>query len=127
MRKVDTTGRQKGEFQKETRHIASLTSLALLGAFVAIACYSYCCDNSDPSVPTLVLIGEKDDGTPAAACQAVMGKANFKVVVYPGTTHGFTEPLDKPFDVDGHHHAHDEAATKDAQQRANAFIDEHLK
>lgn len=92
-----------------------------------IAYYPYCYDNVDPSVPTLVLIGEKDDWTPAANCQAVTGKANFEVVVYPGATHGFTEPFDKPFDVDGHHLAHDEAATKDAQERADAFIDAHLK
>ena len=92
-----------------------------------IAYYPYCYDNVDPSVPTLVLIGAKDDWTPAANCQAVTGKANFEVVVYPGATHGFTEPFDKPFDVDGHHLAHDEAATKDAQERAEAFIAAHLK
>jgi len=92
-----------------------------------IAYYPFCYDNVDPSVPTLVLIGEKDDWTPAANCQAVTGKANFEVVVYPGATHGFTEPFDKPFDYQGHHLAHDEAATKDAQERADAFIDAHLK
>jgi dienelactone hydrolase len=92
-----------------------------------IAYYPYCYDNVDPSVPTLVLIGEKDDWTPAANCQAVTGKVNFEVVVYPGATHGFTEPFDKPLDVDGHHLAHDEAATKDAQERAEAFIAAHLK
>ena len=30
------------------------------------------------------MIGEKDDWTPAAKCQAVTGKTNFEVVVYPG-------------------------------------------
>lgn len=92
-----------------------------------IAHYPYCYDNVDPSVPTLVLIGEKDDWTPAANCQAVKGKANFEVIVYPGATHGFTEPFDKPFDFDGHHLAHDEVATKDAQERAGSFIAAHLK
>ena len=91
-----------------------------------IAYYPYCYDNVDPAVPTLVLIGEKDDWTPAAACQAVTGKTNFELVVYPGATHGFTEPFDKPFDVDGHHLAHDEAATKDAEGRVSAFIAAHL-
>jgi dienelactone hydrolase len=92
-----------------------------------ITYYPYCYDNVSPSVPTLVLIGEKDDWTPAAACQAVKGKVNFDLIVYPGATHGFTEPFEKPFDVDGHHLAHDEAATKDAEQRVEAFVDSRLK
>jgi dienelactone hydrolase len=89
--------------------------------------YPYCYDNVDPAVPTLILIGEKDDMVPVAKCQAVTGKTNFDLVVYPGATHGFTEPFDKPLDFDGHHLAHDEAATKDAEQRAAAFIAAHLK
>lgn len=92
-----------------------------------IAYYPYCYDNVDPAVPTLVLIGEKDDWTPAAACKAVTGKTDFELVVYPGATHGFTEPFEKPFDVDGHHLAHDEAATKNAQERVDAFIANRLK
>lgn len=92
-----------------------------------IAYYPYCYDNVSPSVPTLVLIGEKDDWTPAAACQAVKGKANFDLIVYPGATHGFTVPFEKPFDVDGHHLAHDAAATNDAQERVDAFIAAHSK
>ena len=92
-----------------------------------IAYYPYCYDNVDPSVPSLVLIGEKDDFMPVAKCQAVTGKVNFELVVYPGVTHGFTEPFEKPFDYQGHHLAHDEAATKDAQERAEAFIAAHLK
>jgi dienelactone hydrolase len=92
-----------------------------------IAYYPYCYDNIDISVPTLVLIGDKDDFVSAAACQAITGKANFELVVYPGATHGFTEPFERPLDFDGHHLAHDEAATKDAQERAEAFIDAHLK
>jgi dienelactone hydrolase len=92
-----------------------------------IAYYPYCYENVSPSVPTLVLIGEKDDWTPAVACQAVKGKTNFDLIVYPGATHGFTEPFEKPFDVDGHHLAHDEAATADAQERVSAFIVRHSK
>ena len=49
-----------------------------------IAHYPFCYDNVDPTVPTLVMIGEKDDWTPAAKCQAVTGKPNFEIVVYPG-------------------------------------------
>ncbi len=48
-----------------------------------IAFYPYCYDNVVPSPPTLVLIGEKDDWMSVGMCQAVKGKPNFDVVVYP--------------------------------------------
>jgi hypothetical protein len=35
--------------------------------------------------------------------------------------------FDKPFDYAGHHLAYDETSTKDAEQRAEGFIDTHLK
>jgi dienelactone hydrolase len=92
-----------------------------------IAYYPYCYDNVDPAVPTLVLIGEKDDWTPAAACQALKDKPNVEVVVYAGATHGFTTPIDKPVTYLGYHIVHDEEATEDAQDRADAFIAAHMK
>jgi dienelactone hydrolase len=92
-----------------------------------IAYYPYCYDGVDPSVPVLVMIGEKDDWTPAAKCQAVTGKTDFEVVVYPGDTHAFTMPMDKPSDYLGHHMVYDEKATQDSQQRADAFIAAHMK
>jgi dienelactone hydrolase len=92
-----------------------------------IAYYPFCYDGVDPSVPVLVLIGEKDDWTPAAKCQAVTGKTNFEVVVYPGATHVFNTPSEKPRDFLGHHFVYDEKATQDAQQRADAFMAAHMK
>jgi dienelactone hydrolase len=92
-----------------------------------IAYYPYCYDNVDPAVPTLVLIGEKDDWTSAAACQAIKDKPNVEVVVYAGATHGFTTPIDKPATYLGHHIVYDEEATEDAQDRADAFIAAHMK
>jgi dienelactone hydrolase len=90
-----------------------------------IAYYPWCYDGVDPSVPVLVMIGEKDDWTPAARCQAVTGKTNFAVVVYPGATHVFNMPAEKPRDFLGHHLEYDEKATQDAQQRADAFMAAH--
>jgi dienelactone hydrolase len=87
-----------------------------------IAYYPFCYDGVDPSVPVLVLIGEKDDWTPAAKCQAVTGKKDFEVVVYPGAYHVFNQPSEKPRDFLGHHLVYDEKATQDAQQRADAFL-----
>jgi dienelactone hydrolase len=92
-----------------------------------IAYYPFCYDGVDPSVPALVLIGEKDDWTPAAKCQAVTGKTNFEVVVYPEATHVFNTPSEKPRDFLGHHFVYDEKATQDAQQRADAFMAAHMK
>lgn len=92
-----------------------------------IAYYPFCYDGVDPSVPVLVLIGEKDDWTPAAKCQAVTGKVDFNVVVYPGDTHAFTMNFGKPIDFAGHHMEYDEKATQDAQQRADAFMATHMK
>jgi dienelactone hydrolase len=92
-----------------------------------IAYYPLCYDGVDPSVPVIVLIGEKDDWTPAAKCQAVTGKTNFEVVVYPGATHVFNQPSEKPRDFLGHHFVYDEKATQDAQQRADAFMTAHMK
>ena len=81
----------------------------------------------DPSVPVLVMVGEKDDWTPAAKCQAVTGKTGFEVVVYPGLTHAFTMNFGKPVDYLGHHMEYDDKAALDAQQRADAFIAAHMK
>jgi dienelactone hydrolase len=73
------------------------------------------------------MIGEKDDLTPAAKCQAVTGKADFDVVVYPGDTHDFNMNFGKPLDFLGHHMEYDEKASADAEQRADAFMNAHLK
>jgi dienelactone hydrolase len=102
---------------------------ASLDADVAgvIAYYPFCYDGVDPSVPVLVMVGEKDDWTPAAKCQAVTGKTDFEVVVYPGDTHAFTLNFGKPVDYLGHHMVYDEKATQDAQQRGDAFMTAHMK
>ncbi len=93
-----------------------------------IAYYPYCYDNVEFSAPTIVLIGEKDDWTPAALCQADKGKPNLEeVAVFPGATHGFVMPMGEPVDYLGHHIAFDVKATLDAQKDADAFMDSHLK
>ena len=93
-----------------------------VGVAGVVAYYPFCYDGVDPSVRTLVLIGENDDWTPAAKCQAVTGKTNFELVVYPGATHVFNMPSEKPLDVLGHHLVYDEKATQDAQKRVDAFM-----
>jgi dienelactone hydrolase len=104
-------------------------SRASQGAGVAgvIAYYPFCYDGVDPVAPVLVLIGEKDDWTPAAKCRAVTGKSNFDLVVYPGITHAFMSPFPQPTDVLGHHLVYDETSARDAQQRADAFMAAQMK
>jgi dienelactone hydrolase len=91
-----------------------------------IAYYPYCYDKVEFSASTLVLIGEKDDWQPAALCQAVKGKPNVEVVVFPGATSSFNLPWKAPMDFNGHHMVYDEKATLEAQQRVDAFMTAHM-
>jgi dienelactone hydrolase len=49
------------------------------------------------------------------------------IVVFPGATHAFNVPFAEPIEYLGHHFAHDEPATQEAQKDADAFLDSHLK
>lgn len=93
-----------------------------------VAYFPLCDSNAEATVPTLIMIGDKDDWTgPVAACEGLRAKSNFDVVVYPGATHAFTMPFEKQIEVAGHILAHDAAATKDAAARTMAFIEAHAK
>lgn len=92
-----------------------------------VAYFPLCDGTAEAAVPTLVMIGDQDDWTgPVAACEALKGRGKFEVVVYPGATHAFTMPFDKPVEFAGHKMAYDEAATKDSADRALAFIEAHI-
>ena len=93
-----------------------------------IAYYPYCLE-TEASVPTLILVGDKDDWTPASLCLEAKDKPNIEVVVVPGATHGFNYALFGQWGIDylGHHLVYDEKATLDAQQRADAFMNAHMK
>jgi dienelactone hydrolase len=67
-----------------------------------VAYYPYCWNQMAVSVPTLVLIGVKDDWTPfgpsqsstptnSKLCEAKKSRPNFEVVIYPGVTHAFLD------------------------------------
>ena len=92
-----------------------------------VAYYPFCYENDDPSVPVLVLVGDKDDWTPSPSCKPLASKANFELVVYPGATHAFNIPFEKPAELLGHHMEYNEKAAQDAQQRVDAFLDAHMK
>jgi dienelactone hydrolase len=110
-----------------------------------VAFYPECSGSSGlMTVPTLVLIGELDDWTPASDCaDRAAGKSvipvtrqpgdrsNVKLVVYPGAHHGFDIAdlgiIPGGVIVEGHRLDYNEAATRDAIQQMRAFLDSILK
>ena len=67
----------------------------------------------------MIFAGDRDDFAPAF-WEALKGKPNAEVIVYPGATHGFAIP--GRADVMGHHFIYGENATEDGQARIDAFI-----
>jgi len=63
-----------------------------------VAYYPLCSDATEQLTrPTLILIGELDDWTPASDCERWMARrtgkgAPVKLVIYPGAYHGFDDP-----------------------------------
>ncbi len=89
--------------------------------------------------PTLILIGEADDWTPSAPCQALADRqqrAGLDVtqVTYPGAYHGFDNPLPGPDkrrvpDALGGRGAatqYNPAAADDSLVRVRDFLAKHL-
>jgi dienelactone hydrolase len=78
--------------------IAAAPAAAGAGAFKAVAAfYPPCANEADASlaIPTLILVGAKDEATPAADCAALAKRQTpgmVKLVVYPGAAHAFDLP-----------------------------------
>jgi dienelactone hydrolase len=82
------------------------------------------------SVPTLILIGDKDDWTQQSWCRDMMARragkgAPVKLVVYAGLTHAFNVPV-ATRDYRGHHLVYDPQATADAWQQVRNFLGDLL-
>jgi dienelactone hydrolase len=99
----------------------------------AIAYYPNCsATNGDMAVPTLILIGELDDWTPAKKCREMMalrsGKgSSVKLDVYPGARHAFTAPGLKIGTEDyGHRVEYNAAATEQSVGDVRAFLKEAI-
>lgn len=62
----------------------------------AVAFYPACMSDNPMKIPTLILIGELDDWSPARACRATAarrtGGSPVKLIVYPGAYHSFDTP-----------------------------------
>jgi dienelactone hydrolase len=112
--------------------------LAARGLKAAVAYYPSCSPafDDDVAVPLLILIGEKDDWTPARDCHRLEA-AGFtrpklvEAVYYPDAFHSFDYlARDRTIVVaDGKHHhlAYDSAAAADAEARTRAFFGKLLK
>jgi dienelactone hydrolase len=104
----------------------------------AIAFYPPCrWSRGDMTVPTLILIGERDDLNPAAACRDVVdgrddmgisrhqaARVPIKLIVYPGAHHAFDAPnLETPRELAGHHHEFNQWATDQSIAALHEFLD----
>jgi dienelactone hydrolase len=121
------------------RAVQGAFSLAQRGLKAAVAYYPSCAAQFDRnvSVPLLILIGDKDDWTPAENCRHLEA-AGFahpelvQAVYYPNAYHSFDNRAvgDRTITVaDGKSHrlAYDPVAGLDAEARTKAFFDKYLK
>jgi dienelactone hydrolase len=107
----------------------------------AIAFYPRCLDfKGEMTVPTLILIGELDDWTPAKECRNMVdGRDDWgisrqradgtpvKLIVYPGAYHAFDAPgLKTPKELLGHHLEFNQAATDQAIAAVHEFLDAEI-
>jgi dienelactone hydrolase len=113
--------------------------LAQHGLKAAVAYYPSCSAqfDRDVAVPLLILIGDKDDWTPAADCRRLQA-AGFarselvQAVYYPNAHHSFDNAsvTDRTLTVaDGKSHrlGYDPVAGPDAEARTRAFFEKYLK
>jgi dienelactone hydrolase len=89
--------------------------------------------NAGVGLPLLILIGDKDDWTPAEACHRLQPERPelVETVYYPNAYHSFDSQT-RDRNVPGapgktHHLAYDPVAAPDAEARAQAFFDKLLK
>jgi dienelactone hydrolase len=103
---------------------------------VAVAMYPSCRKSlAALNAPLLILIGAKDDWTPAERCITMMpsGKSNFEVAlkVYPDAYHAY-DAIGKPREVQGsrgssHHLEHNPTAENDSIFRVRGFLEKYLQ
>jgi dienelactone hydrolase len=104
----------------------------------AVAFYPPCRRfKGDMTVPTLILIGERDDWSSAEACRDMVDgrdewgisrqrveHAPVMLIVYPGAYHAFDAPdLNIPREFSGHHLEFNQAAADQATRALREFLD----
>lgn len=124
----------------------AITALSLVGARdfevvenegerkfrAAVAFYPGCPSDGTMTVPTLILIGERDDWTRAVACTTMMKNRTgagspVRLIVYPGAHHGFdVVSLQPGRDMFGHRVEYNAAAAEQAAEEVRRFLAEQL-
>ncbi len=103
--------------------------------FAAAIAYYPACSPSLANVlaPTLVLVGEKDDWSPAATCRDMGVRHGSdpipeQVVILPGASHGFDVAAlaNHPLEQYGHHLEYSQTADDTAFNKVMAFLAEYL-
>jgi dienelactone hydrolase len=104
----------------------------------AVAFYPHCRGHKgDMTVPTLILIGERDDWNPAEACRDMVDgrddwgmsrqrseRAPVKLIVYPDAYHAFdASNLKTPIQIQGHHLEFNQAAMDQSIKALHDFLD----
>ena len=100
-----------------------------------VAFYPNCNVIQSSKAPVLILIGDLDDWTPAAACRNFVAaqKAGPEIIlnVYPGVYHGFDiqgiDRMAKGTKGNSHRLKYDKKATADARVRVKEFLEKYLK
>ena len=117
------SNRMPGIVELRARLAAQNISIAAWVSFYP-ACYRHV--GASFQVPLLILIGEKDDWTPAGPCQQLAAYAHseesgVRLKLYPNAVHVFD--VDKPpRTYRGHVLQYDAAATADARQEVQQFF-----
>jgi len=99
----------------------------------AIAYYPYCdAPMATMTAPSLILIGEADEGNPVEMCRQMVAHASpagapITLTVYPGVHHNFDVALLTPgARYRGFWLEYNEPAAKDAQEKTRVFLATHL-
>ena len=97
----------------------------------AIAFYPYCYRVTGFTAPLLVLIGGKDDWTPAQRCRdmvdALPDRGAVELHIFPGAFHAFDFPLPARTNALGHFMRYDDDATQASWRAIDAFLAAHVK
>ncbi len=95
----------------------------------AVAFYPLCTRMYILNSPLLVMIGEKDDWTPAHKCKFHIKPQNgwprIVLKIYPGAYHAFDSPYDLSYYL-GHRVGRNQSAAVDSYVRVRTFLDKYL-
>ncbi len=115
------------------RAVQKAYGLAARGLKAAVAYYPTCQPryDRDVTVPLLILIGGKDDWTPADNCRKLQAAGFARpelvdAVYYPKAYHSFdSKTADRTYL--GHHLGYDPVAAPDAEARTKAWFEKYLR